>query len=167
MPASKALKTSLVCTCSARLTLPGGINDDFICHKVEKKSVPDHCILVSITVNHCHSLQGIPTYAAHGRHLQPMPKGLTDSHLCHGHLMWTEHEYSSQGRWRLPTAIAPTAERDTYTRRSPKKPSCVGSSALSTVPAPRHCWLGKFWRVQGWTWCEFETSRTLLSYHLP
>jgi hypothetical protein len=38
MPASKALETSLVCTCLARFALPGGINDDFICDKVEKKS---------------------------------------------------------------------------------------------------------------------------------
>jgi hypothetical protein len=38
MPASKVLETSLVCTCSARLVLSGGINDDFICDKVEKKS---------------------------------------------------------------------------------------------------------------------------------
>jgi hypothetical protein len=38
MPASKALETSLVCMCSARFALPSGINDDFICDKVEKKS---------------------------------------------------------------------------------------------------------------------------------
>jgi hypothetical protein len=41
MPASKALETSLVCTCSARFALPGDINDDFICDKVEKKSLAE------------------------------------------------------------------------------------------------------------------------------
>jgi hypothetical protein len=38
MPASKALESSLVCTCSARFPLSSGINDDFVCDKVEKKS---------------------------------------------------------------------------------------------------------------------------------
>jgi hypothetical protein len=37
IPASKVLETSLVCTCSARFALPGGINGDLICDKVEKK----------------------------------------------------------------------------------------------------------------------------------
>jgi hypothetical protein len=37
MPASKVLETSLVCTRSARFVLCSGINDDFICDKVEKK----------------------------------------------------------------------------------------------------------------------------------
>jgi hypothetical protein len=39
MPASKALETSLVCTYLARSVLFGGINDDFICYKIEKKSL--------------------------------------------------------------------------------------------------------------------------------
>jgi hypothetical protein len=38
MPASKALETSLVCTRSAQFALSSGVNDDFTCDKVEKKS---------------------------------------------------------------------------------------------------------------------------------
>jgi hypothetical protein len=37
IPASKALETLLVCTCSARSALSSGINDDFIGDKVVKK----------------------------------------------------------------------------------------------------------------------------------
>jgi hypothetical protein len=42
MPASKSLERSLVCTCPARFVLPGGINDDFICNKVEKQLFPSN-----------------------------------------------------------------------------------------------------------------------------
>ena len=39
MPASKALETLSVCTCSAQSALSSGVNDDFICDKVVKKYV--------------------------------------------------------------------------------------------------------------------------------
>jgi hypothetical protein len=38
MPTSKVLETSLVCTCSAQSALSGGIKDDFVCDKIEKKA---------------------------------------------------------------------------------------------------------------------------------
>ena len=37
MPASKALETSLACTCSGRFALSSSTNDDYICDKAEKK----------------------------------------------------------------------------------------------------------------------------------
>ena len=43
MSASKALETLLVCTCSAQSALSNDINDDFVCDKVEKKSVSLLC----------------------------------------------------------------------------------------------------------------------------
>jgi hypothetical protein len=62
----------------------------------------DYCILMSITANHCRllpitadccqSLQGSPAYAGHGGHLWSKPEGPDRSHLCHGQLMWPEHE---------------------------------------------------------------------------
>jgi hypothetical protein len=47
MPASKVLETSLVCTRSAQFALSSGVNDDFTCDKVEKKSStrPDATLL--------------------------------------------------------------------------------------------------------------------------
>jgi hypothetical protein len=47
MPASKVLETSLVCTRSAQFALSSGVNDDFTCDKVEKKSTTCYFSLVA------------------------------------------------------------------------------------------------------------------------